>query len=518
MYGLEYYKVEGDGLESWFQLEERALKDSHRYMSIKKFDDQAHPERLDAYLFGSTGWDFIVTSKNGTMGKEIGEKWHMTGFFFPKVADESTIDPEVVQFLDRCGDKPPIVFGLGSIPIKEPEVLYPMVARVCKRIGRKAIILTGWTPIKGDIPQEEDVLFLKEIDHGYLLKRVACNVTHGGCGSVGASLRAGTPVVVAAMYFDQPYWGRRVEEMGVGRTFSLLDLQEDDLYLAINRVVTHSAYKTKAMELSKHMAKSNGVIRAAYLVENILKSKDEEYFIFEDNRSIQPGDLPMSIKTLTFGDKFDQAIRPGTLPSDLTTLIFGDNFDKPIGPDILPSSLTTLVFRKHFNRPIRPGMLPSSLKTLIFGDRFNQPLVPGALPLDLTTLVFGKCFDQDLASLALPEGLTMIKFRLSEPQLDMPSWADRIKLHNLPTNLVHLILNVDLGHGNVLDLRKLIQLPPLWRNDGYTLPQQLTITVNNIRSYHLLNIPSHFQATKILHTLDAPFHQLQVISKADMQR
>eukprot|EP01133_Synstelium_polycarpum_P016112 gene16112-19171_t len=180
--------------------------------------------------------------------KDYSEKWHITGYLFPKIADESTIAPEVISFLIGCGDKQPIVFGLGSIPINDPDVLYPMVAR------------------------DQDVLFLKDIDHGYLLPRVACNVTHGGCGSIGASLRAGTPIVVTSMYFDQPYWGNRIVEMGVGLTIPILDLEEDNLYDTINTIISETSFKNKAMEISRQMSKNNGINNAANVVESTLNT------------------------------------------------------------------------------------------------------------------------------------------------------------------------------------------------------------------------------------------------------
>eukprot|EP01133_Synstelium_polycarpum_P016113 gene16113-19172_t len=181
-----------------------------QFLPIKSLQDQTHPERLDAYLNGSEGFDLVVPTSlciphavviklklgipfipiyllpniptgdfpwifkfdsslffrfinrwthtamtkslakshdianeketliialderilvNGRP-KDYSEKWHITGYLFPKIADESTISPEVISFLDGCGDKQPIVFGLGSIPINDPDVLYPMVGRM----------------------------------------------------------------------------------------------------------------------------------------------------------------------------------------------------------------------------------------------------------------------------------------------------------------------------------------------------------------------------------------------------
>ena len=49
-----------------------------------------------------------------------------------------------------------------------------------------------------------------------LFKRVAAVVHHGGAGTTTAAARAGAPQVVIPQHYDQPYWARRVRELGVG--------------------------------------------------------------------------------------------------------------------------------------------------------------------------------------------------------------------------------------------------------------------------------------------------------------
>lgn len=39
---------------------------------------------------------------------------------------------------------------------------------------------------------------------------------HGGAGTTGASLSAGLPTIVCPFMGDQPFWARRVHELGVG--------------------------------------------------------------------------------------------------------------------------------------------------------------------------------------------------------------------------------------------------------------------------------------------------------------
>ena len=54
------------------------------------------------------------------------------------------------------------------------------------------------------------------VPFAWLFPRVAAVVHHGGAGTTSAGLRAGVPSVVVPFFGDQPYWGLRVADLGVG--------------------------------------------------------------------------------------------------------------------------------------------------------------------------------------------------------------------------------------------------------------------------------------------------------------
>jgi vancomycin aglycone glucosyltransferase len=49
-----------------------------------------------------------------------------------------------------------------------------------------------------------------------LFPRVAAVVHHGGAGTTTAAALAGVPQVVVPNHYDQPYWARQVERLGIG--------------------------------------------------------------------------------------------------------------------------------------------------------------------------------------------------------------------------------------------------------------------------------------------------------------
>ncbi|CAJ1441899.1 unnamed protein product [Effrenium voratum] len=81
--------------------------------------------------------------------------------------------------------------------------------------------------------------------------------------------------------------------------------------------------------------------------------------------------LPSTLKSLTFGDEFDQRLQEITLPGSLQNLTFGHDFNHFV---ILPSSLQNLTFGNAFNQSLEGVTLPSSLQNLTFGHAWNRSM------------------------------------------------------------------------------------------------------------------------------------------------
>ena len=93
--------------------------------------------------------------------------------------------------------------------------------------GHKKIILTGGNPQRLMQMHDHQLFYdqkgvlsekfqLKAVPHDWLFPQVAAVVHHGGAGTTAAGLRAGRPTVICPFFGDQPFWGRRVHELGVG--------------------------------------------------------------------------------------------------------------------------------------------------------------------------------------------------------------------------------------------------------------------------------------------------------------
>jgi len=107
----------------------------------------------------------------------------------------------------------PAYVGFGSMSTGEARHLGELVAAAAREARVRVVLHSGsarlvshddaWVHAVGSVP------------HGWLLPRMAGVVHHGGAGTTAAALRAGVPQAVVAHIGDQPYWGRRVWELGV---------------------------------------------------------------------------------------------------------------------------------------------------------------------------------------------------------------------------------------------------------------------------------------------------------------
>ena len=73
----------------------------------------------------------------------------------------------------------------------------------------------GWADLVA-IDDRDDCFVVGEVNQQALFARVAAVVHHGGQGTTTTATRAGAPQVVVPQAADQPYWARRVTELGVG--------------------------------------------------------------------------------------------------------------------------------------------------------------------------------------------------------------------------------------------------------------------------------------------------------------
>jgi len=112
-----------------------------------------------------------------------------------------------------------------------------------------------------DLP--DDLFKVDEVSYDWLFPRVAAAVHHGGAGTTGASLKAGTPTIIVPFFADQPFWGARVASLGAGpRPIPRARLSVERLVGAIRQATIDAEMGERARLLGKKIRAEDGVVRA----------------------------------------------------------------------------------------------------------------------------------------------------------------------------------------------------------------------------------------------------------------
>jgi sterol 3beta-glucosyltransferase len=199
-----------------------------------------------------------------------------TGYWFLG-GDTTDTDPagfalpaELEAFL-AAGERP-IFVGFGSMSGSDPARTTSNIMAAIAQAGVRAVLATGWGGLVGGPPQP-DVFVLDEAQHSALFPRVAAVVHHGGAGTTAAAVLAGRPQVVCPFVADQPFWGRRMHELGVAPApIKQNKLNAENLAAAVREAIGNPAIAAAADELGQQVGKERGTKVAVEQLERLVRS------------------------------------------------------------------------------------------------------------------------------------------------------------------------------------------------------------------------------------------------------
>jgi UDP:flavonoid glycosyltransferase YjiC (YdhE family) len=192
---------------------------------------------------------------------------HVTGFWFLDSTDEWTPPQDLINFLQA--GSPPIYIGFGSMTTRKPEETTDLVINALKQTNQRAVLASGWGGLqKKDLP--DSVFMIDSIPHDWLFPCVAAVVHHGGAGTTAAGLKAGVPAIVIPFFADQPYWGKRVADLGVGPApIPRQKLTADRLAQAIQIAMSDKALQQRAKDLGSKIQAEDGIAHAVEIIQKI---------------------------------------------------------------------------------------------------------------------------------------------------------------------------------------------------------------------------------------------------------
>jgi sterol 3beta-glucosyltransferase len=189
----------------------------------------------------------------------------VTGYWFLETAEAWTPPADLEAFL--ANGPAPLYVGFGSMTSRDARSKTAIVLEAIRSTGQRALLSRGWGALEDqDLP--EGVMMIDHVPHEWLFPKVSAVVHHGGAGTTAAGLRAGRPTVICPFFGDQPFWGQRVLDLGVGlRLPPQNQLTARGLAEAIAKVTTDQAMRERAEALGALIRSEDGVASAIEILE-----------------------------------------------------------------------------------------------------------------------------------------------------------------------------------------------------------------------------------------------------------
>ena len=172
---------------------------------------------------------------------------------------EQALPEHVEQWL--AGKPAPLFVTFGSMPLLDKPGLIDAIEEVCAARDLPVIFGVGWTQVKPR-SEYEPSLFVSELNHAALLSRCVATMHHGGAGSTAAVAEAGIPAIVCPAFVDQPFWARRVGQLGVGVTVPYAKFSIERFRTALDRVLD-AKMQARACELGAEIRAEDGAAHIA---------------------------------------------------------------------------------------------------------------------------------------------------------------------------------------------------------------------------------------------------------------
>lgn len=197
------------------------------------------------------------------------DKVCMEGSWFAPEVDEWCPSQSLESFI--ASGLPPIAISFSSMPLKQPDQVFEMIKQALKRTRQRGVIITGWSGLKKSFEPSGEILCIDEVPHTWLFPRTAGVIHHGGAGTTAAVLHAGKPMAICPFTGDQPFWARRMYELGVSaNTLREKTLSLDSLSECIESLTSDPRLEHNTMIMATAIHKEQGVERTVDFIEKHL--------------------------------------------------------------------------------------------------------------------------------------------------------------------------------------------------------------------------------------------------------
>jgi vancomycin aglycone glucosyltransferase len=183
------------------------------------------------------------------------------------IEDDRPLSTDLERFLDDGA--PPVYFGFGSIRAT-PDLSRVMIESA-RAVGRRVIVSRGWADL-APIDDAPDCLTIDEVNQQALFRRVAAVVHHGGAGTTTAAALSAAPQLIIPQMYDQHYWAKRVEELGIGTAHAAGAPTVESLTPALERTL-ESHVAARAAEVAPMIRTDGARVAAESVAERVISDR-----------------------------------------------------------------------------------------------------------------------------------------------------------------------------------------------------------------------------------------------------
>jgi zeaxanthin glucosyltransferase len=175
--------------------------------------------------------------------------------------------PELNFPWDRLTGEPIVYASMGTIQNGNADVFRTMAAAVAKLDAQPVISMGNLLRPEQIGPVPKNAIVVNHAPQLQLLKKASVCITHAGFNTVLEALTHGVPQVAIPVTHDQPGVAARIAAHQTGVVTSLEKLTVSHLSTLVDEVLNNSIYRDNAGKLQQAIAKTNGLSRAADLLE-----------------------------------------------------------------------------------------------------------------------------------------------------------------------------------------------------------------------------------------------------------
>ncbi|SRR5260221_2825740 len=178
---------------------------------------------------------------------------------------------------ERLTGEPIIYASMGTLMNGLPDVFRTITAATAKRNGFQLVLSVGDHVDPEQIgPTPSNTILVKRAPQLELLKRASVCITHAGLNTALEALAQGVPQVAIPVTSDQPGVAARIAEKRTGLFVPLKELTASRLSLLLGQVLNDSTYRDNARYFQKVIAETNGLSKAADLLERAFGLANED--------------------------------------------------------------------------------------------------------------------------------------------------------------------------------------------------------------------------------------------------